>query len=189
MTTQPQARLLTAEAFTQLPEDGRRHEPVNGVLKEVSRSEPIHGLVGALLAAHLVRHAVPRRLGKVFSDVGFVLRRKPDTLQAPDVAFVAAARLADHDLNENFVGAPDLAIEIAFADKVTNKALSKIEEYFEAGARAVWIVYPERRKVYAYSDPNRVQIVLADGMLTGSDNLARSQLGSSRTFQRSGRLT
>lgn len=183
MTTQPQARLLTVEGFAALPDDGKRYELVDRVLVEVSRSKPTHGLVQALLVAHLVSHVLPRRLGKVFSDVGFVLRRSPDTLRAPDIAFVAAARLADHDLNEYVVGAPDLAVEIVSAHETTDEVLGKIEEYFGAGARAVWIIYPERRKVYAYSDPNRVQIVPPEGTLTGGDILPDFSLALTELFK------
>lgn len=123
-----------------------------------------------LLVADLVSHVMPRRLGKVFSDVGFVLRREPDTLRAPDIAFVAAARLVDCDLNEDFVGAPDLAIEIVSANETTDEVLCKIEEYFNAGARAVWIIYLNG----ARSTPTATQIACQSCPLK-----ARSQAGKS----------
>lgn len=189
MTTQSRTRPLNVEAFANLPDDGKRYELVKGVLIVVSRSKPTHGSLQVLLVADLVSHVMPRRLGKVFSDVGFVLRREPDTLRAPDIAFVAAARLVDCDLNEDFVGAPDLAIEIVSANETTDEVLCKIEEHFNAGARAVWIIYPERRKVYAYSDPNRVPIVSVEGTLTGGEVLPDFSLALADFFIRSGRTT
>ncbi len=183
MTEQTQIRLMTAEEFATLPDDGKVYDLVDGMLVEVSKPKPIHGFLQSVLAAYLVMWVMPRALGKIFSDAGFLLRRDPDTLRAPDVAFVSASRLADHDLNEYFVGAPDLAIEIVSANDTTDEVLGKIEEYFAVGTRLVWIVYPERRKVYAYSSPNTVTIVPAEGTLSGGDVLPEFSLSLADLFK------
>jgi hypothetical protein len=42
-------------------------------------------------------------------------------------------------------------------------------EYFEAGAREVWLLFPERKQVYRYTAP--VEVLREDDTLTGGELL------------------
>ena len=46
-----------------------------------------------------------------------------------------------------------------------------MHEYFAAGARQVWVVYPDDREVYVYSSPKQVQILQLGDELDGGDLL------------------
>src|SRR5690349_5100851 len=70
------------------------------------------GRVAVRMGSMLLAHVDALGLGVVGSEVGFVLSTGPDTVRAPDVAFVAAARAASAEARGFFAGPPDLAVEV-----------------------------------------------------------------------------
>lgn len=82
--------------FAALSVDTARSELIEGELRMMSPAGGRQGRVtmncGRLLANHVDEH----NLGVVYAaETGFVLARDPDTVRAPDVAFVSAARLSE----------------------------------------------------------------------------------------------
>src|SRR5579862_599954 len=107
-------RLLTAEEFAELPEsDSYRDELIRGTVR--LREPPpgfIHGGVEVRMIYILQAFVMLHRGGTVRTNVGFVLERNPDTVCAPDVAFVAASRLPLPEGRPYLDGAPELAVEV-----------------------------------------------------------------------------
>src|SRR5436853_1914122 len=90
----PQRR-YTLEEFQALPDDGDRVEIVRGMLvREPPPGHP-HGRVDALLAHRLEDWAEKTQLGRVFSNIGFVLQEEPLTVRGPDLSYVRPERLPD----------------------------------------------------------------------------------------------
>jgi Uma2 family endonuclease len=126
-------------------------ELVDGQVVPMSPAGARHGDVVASVARLLGNFVGARRLGRVLAgDAGFVLRRNPDTVRAPDVAFVTAARLPGRPPAEFMSGAPDLAIEVVSPSDDWKAVDKKAAEFIAAGARAVWAIDPgtESAKVY-----------------------------------------
>lgn len=140
---------MTAEELLRLPEDGSRYELVEGELKRMSPTSFEHGRIAANIAVHLGYHVRQHRLGVIcIAEAGFVLWRNPDTVRAPDVAFVRAERVAHPG---GFMpGAPDLAIEVMSPSDSASAVSFKVSQYLRAGTRAVVVVDPEKRVVYLY---------------------------------------
>ncbi len=91
-------------------------------------------------------------------EAGFVLARDPDTVRAPDVAYVAAERVPAAGVPEGFwPTAPDLAVEIISPSETADEVRDKIRDYLQAGTRTVWVVYPRSREVLAYTPDGRAQ--------------------------------
>jgi Uma2 family endonuclease len=91
MSTRTQ--LMTAEELLRMPEDGFRYELVHGELRKIPPAGHIHGRLAATLTASLGRHVATNQLGAVYAaETGFILRRNPDTVRAPDVAFIRQER-------------------------------------------------------------------------------------------------
>lgn len=149
----PEARRheTTIEQATRLRIDGR-WELVDGRLRLLSPVGFLHAEVVTWIASRLVAFVRRRRLGRVLSgDPGFVLRRGPDTLRAPDVCFVSAERVPSVTPRGFFDGAPDLAIEVMSpADRWTEVA-RKAQQFLQAGSRAVWAIDPARKTARIYS--------------------------------------
>jgi Uma2 family endonuclease len=147
------ADLVTADQLLHWPDPDARLELVAGVVHHMTPAGAGHGMIGVRLVVLLDGHVRPRRLGAVFGpDTGFWLRRDPDTVRAPDVAFVAAGRLPPDGVSmRGFLElAPDLAVEIRSPGDRTRGSRAKIAEYLAAGVRQVWVVDPPARAVTAH---------------------------------------
>jgi Uma2 family endonuclease len=148
--------LITAEEFGRMPDDGLWHELVEGRVTTMSPPRFVHGLYGGRLFEAIGAHVRRRRLGHVVFEVGFTLQRDPDTVRAPDVAFVSRARLAGRNLDAYWEGAPDLAIEVMSPGDREREVMRKVREYLAAGAEAVWVVRPRSRTIARYASRARV---------------------------------
>lgn len=166
-----QQKLMTAEEFAKLPDDGKRYDLVRGVPVEVGRPKPIHGKIQRRMGARIGDFVDQNELGEVTTESGFILGRDPDVIRGPDVAYLSKARSPNPDLTAYIPMGPDLAVEIVSPGDTAQEVLDKVEEYFKAGTRLVWVVYPEKRKVYAYQSSESVQIVGIEGTLEGGDVL------------------
>ena len=162
--------LLTAAELEQMPDDDSvQIELDEGELIKMAPAALNHGKyevrIAALLHAHAQRHA----LGVVYcGDTGFTLG--PDTVRAPDVAFIQTARLASVEGDVFGNGAPDLAVEIFSPSDSVRQLMRKVKQYFAAGCHTVWIVYPDRREVQV------LEAAGADRLLTDADTLEAPEL-------------
>src|SRR6476660_1973392 len=85
--------LVTAEELERYSSDDRRSELVRGRIVRRSPAGGEHGHVVVRLIGVLDRHVRARALGFVLTEVGFKLASDPDTVRAPDVAFVRRDRI------------------------------------------------------------------------------------------------
>ena len=110
-----------------------------------------HGRILVRLARRLDEHVEANRLGEVYAgDVGFILRRSPDTVRAPDLAFIKRERLPAVE-EETFSSVmPDLAIEILSPSDRWAEVERKSAEYLQAGIASVWAVDPSREELRVY---------------------------------------
>ena len=140
--------LLTVEQFAALPDDGLKHELDEGELLSMPPSQLRHGRCLVKLAHLLLGFVESNSLGLVAADAGFQL--SGDTLRAPDIAFIGKERAATLDIEGRPHGAPDLAVEIVSPSDTASDLLRKVRQYLQAGARSVWVVYPEEREVHIH---------------------------------------
>lgn len=140
------ATLMTADELLRLPDDGWRYELVRGELKRMSPSGSRHGRVAANLIGSLIQYVKSNRLGVVYaSEVGFRIAKTPDTVRAPDAAFVRAERAKDSI--GFFEGAPDVAFEVISPSDSYTEVGAKTLQWLRAGVRAVVVVDPETKIV------------------------------------------
>ena len=112
-----------------------------------------------------------RRGDLVLGRCGFLLGREPDTLLAPDGAYVRAERVV-RPLGDSYVPyAPDLAVELVVPRRTSPAAVNRATAYLDAGTRAVWLVLPRVRLVLACTPDRTVQVLTADDELDGGDVL------------------
>src|SRR3954451_22747018 len=105
---------MTAEELFQLPDDGLRHELVEGELRTIPPAGFEHGDIALELAFRVKAFVRQHRLGAVLAaEAGFVLGRDPPTAWAPGVAFVRADRVPPPGERRRFAElAPDLVAEV-----------------------------------------------------------------------------
>jgi Uma2 family endonuclease len=130
-----------------------RCELLRGELNVMSPAGSEHGRVVMNVAAPLAIFVKKHGLGTVFgAETGFQIGRDPDTVRAPDVAFVRAERIGGKLGKGFFPGAPDLAVEVVSPSDRAADVLAKVHDWIDAGCRAVWVVDPEPCTVAVYRE-------------------------------------
>jgi len=158
-----------------------RCELICGELVMMSPAGANHGLIAMEIGRRLANHVVERDLGRVFAaETGFILSRDPDTLRAPDVAFVRKSRLGRAEAQGFFQGAPDLAVEVLSPGDSADDVLAKVQDW-NAGAAQVWIVDPKHRTVSIYHQggalrSHRANETIAAGELLPGFNLPVAEI-------------
>ena len=141
------ARLVTADELERFPRDDRRYELVAGRIVRMTPVGYPHGRIAAQFAALLRHHVGEPRLGVVFVELGVVLSSNPDTVRAPDVAFISQDRIPAVEPRGFWHGAPDLAVEVLSPQDAPSEVRSKVDEYLAHGVAAVVILDPARKMV------------------------------------------
>ena len=147
---------MTAEELFNLPDDFYRHELLKGELLTMSPPGAEHGSVNGNLSAFLHAHVKANNLGRVYvGDTGFKLESNPDTVLAPDIAFICRER-AGTPSPFYYLGAPDLAVEVRSQWDRKGKIERKTALWLNLGAKAVWNVDPRKKTVeVVHADGNR----------------------------------
>lgn len=142
-------QLMTADELLKLPRGRYRYELVKGELMTMSPSGSEHGVLAASMAALLVQYVRANRLGIVFgAETGFKVAENPDTVLAPDVAFISREHIPEGGVPKKYwPGAPDLAVEVLSPGDATREVEAKVSQWLAAGARLVWTVNPKERSV------------------------------------------
>jgi len=166
------ATLVTADELLAMCGD-ERYELVRGVLVPMSPPPGFrHGRLIINLTLPIVSFARAQNLGDITAaETGYRLRRNPDTVRAPDLAFVARGRItADMDQTRYLDLAPDLVVEVVSPSDSAADINAKVLEYLDAGVRLIWIVYPETETVAVYRPE------ATSRLLGGSDQISGDQL-------------
>ena len=180
----------TAEELLAWPDDDPG-EIVHGVFIPkypdglVTGSGGEHGIVATEIGFLLRLHIGDEDLGEVVAaETGFRLRRDPDLVRCPDVAFVVARRLADAVPRGVIEGAPDLAVEVLSPTNQAAEMGRKVADYLAAGSRAVWVVDPDARTVAVHRPGVRSRPHEGDDVPDGGDVLPGFRMATQRIFAR-----
>jgi Uma2 family endonuclease len=174
---------MTVEELFELPDDGLRHELVEGELRTMTPAGAEHGRVAARITARIVVHAELHALGEAYAaETGFILRRGPDTVRAPDVAFVATDRLPPEPEPGFGRIVPDLVVEVVSPWDRASEVASKAEAWLDAGVRLVWVVDPQARLAAVHHPGGLVTVLREDGELDGEDVLPGLRLPLAALF-------
>ncbi|MGB7926372.1 MAG: Uma2 family endonuclease [Pyrinomonadaceae bacterium] len=163
--------LFTADQLLHMPSDNFRYELRKGALIKMSPAGFEHGAIAAALTVLLGQYIKANRLGVYCgAETGFKLASDPDTVLAPDFAFVRRERVEQVGKTKKFwPGAPDLAVEVMSPDDTVRKTNEKAGDWIEAGARMVWVINPKRQTVTVFR-PSAEAITLTEtDMLDGQD--------------------
>jgi Uma2 family endonuclease len=162
-------QITTAKQLLETPNRGPC-ELVRGELAKMTPAGFEHGRIVGLICTKLGSYVERRRLGIVMgAESGFQLARDPDTVRAPDVAFLQTDRVPGSREVGFFQGAPDLAVEVLSPSDRASQTLAKVRDWLDAGCRAVWVVDPETRTVTVYRGENRVDTLTVSDLLDSQD--------------------
>lgn len=147
MSAAAQTGLMSAERLLQLPDDDLQYEIDEGQLIRMAPAGGIHGRTEGDLYGKLYVALLDKDLGELYpSDTGFLLFENPATVRCPDIGFVRKENLprATATGEGYIIGPPDLAVEIQSPSQSPADLAKKVQQYLDAGAQTVWVLFPKR---------------------------------------------
>jgi Uma2 family endonuclease len=178
-------RLMTADDLLTLPDDGSRYELIEGALHHMSPGGFAASRIAMRIGGRLDAFADERKLGRVSgADGGYVFHRDPDTVLAPDVAFVRADRLPPEHQQLGFLEvAPDLVVEVVSPGDRPGEIAAKVAFYLGAGVPLVWAIYPRLRQVHVHTAGAAPRVLREGDLLDGGEVLPGFQLPVTEIFR------
>ena len=145
----PTGLKLTYDDFVLFPDDGKRHELIDGEhcvtpspdIRHQQIQGDLFGLIWTYLEAHPIGRVFTARLDVVFSKFDVV---------EPDVLYLSHDRANDVLTPANIQGAPDLVIEIGSPSTRQRDETIKRRLYERAGVPEYWVVDPDTEVVRVY---------------------------------------
>ena len=137
MAAKTVSHLVTAEELAGISVPGKAIELVRGALVVQEPPSTHHGRVAARLAYLVSDHVQRHELGVVIQDAGFKIESDPDTVRAPDIAFVGRSRVGEIPSTGFAQFAPDLAAEVVSPNDCIGEMLVKVGQWIDAGSRLV----------------------------------------------------
>ena len=139
----PLTRRYTVADYDLLPEDGPRHELIDGMLIEMPSPTTLHQWISGLLFHAMFAVVMQDRLGRLFA-APLDVELSDGLVVQPDILFVSSAR-SDVITDARIVGAPDLVVEISSPTTRDRDLIGKRNAYREAGVREYWFVDIDER--------------------------------------------
>ncbi|HWE37533.1 MAG TPA: Uma2 family endonuclease [Isosphaeraceae bacterium] len=166
--------------------DESLYEVVDGQYVEMMPMGAYSGEIASILSHFLGPFAMQHGLGKVVVEVLFLIDPARNRQRRPDLAFVSARRWpsrrpAPDDAAWEVV--PDLCVEVVSPTDRAEELLGKVREYFEAGAEAVWVVYPKERVVHILEGFDRIRVLRRADTIDGGALLPGFRLPLSSLFE------
>jgi Uma2 family endonuclease len=143
-----------------MPSDGNRYELFEGELRMMSPAGGRHGRIALKLGRRLGDHVEQHNLGETFAaETGFLLKENPDTVRAPDVAFVTHTRLGERANDPGYLPiAPDLVAEVISPSDRSSDVEEKVLDWLTAGVLAVLVVDPQTKSIRHYRSADEIKV-------------------------------
>jgi Uma2 family endonuclease len=177
-------KLYTLEDLDLLPAD-YRCELIRGELRKMPPPPgEEHGDVNFVFTLAAGNFIVQHDLGRGYtSETGFLIGRNPDTLKAPDFAFVAKERLPATVSTKPLPLAPDLVLETRSPSDRPGMVREKVQEWLDAGTRMVLELNLKTRLLTVYKPGKEPQELGINDTFEGGDVLPGFTLPIRRLFR------
>lgn len=156
----PIPRKLTYEDYLLFPEDGLRHELIDGEHFVTPSPSRRHQVVSWRLSRWIGNFLEENPIGEALAAPFDVVLTKEDVVQ-PDLMFISN----DHSgiwTDKNIQGAPDLVIEILSEGTRDRDETRKLRIYEKTGIREYWILDPETETARIFRREGRRLVLVRD---------------------------
>ena len=162
----------------------RIERDANGQIEIMPPTTSETGEFNASLTGELYAWNRQTKLGHTFdSSTGFTLSNGAE--RSPDAAWITKERwetLSSKDRKKFASITPDFVIELRSADQSLGLLREKMDEYMTSGCRLGWLIDPQNRRTYIYSENGDIQTVSFDTALSGGDVLPGFELRLGELF-------
>ena len=159
---------LNYDDYCLLPNNGKRHEIIDGELLVTPSPCRAHQYVVTQLSYYLVEHVKREGGGQVYVAPFDVVFSFHDVVE-PDILYVAKER-ASVVTEMNVQGAPDLVVEVLSETTAEIDRTTKLKLYARNGVQEYWLIDPEACTAEVYRRKGRglarVASLQASDMLT-----------------------
>lgn len=171
-STPPRSVKLTYDDFMRFPDDGMRHELIDGEHFVTPSPNPRHQRILGSLYLEIGNHLKTDPIGEVFFAPLDVVISNVDVVE-PDLLYMSRERAAEVLLPEHVRGVPELVVEIASTGTRKRDETIKRALYERAGVSEYWVVDPEidvvrvyRNGVDGFSQPSELRRDAGDTLTT-----------------------
>ena len=163
--------------------EDRLYELVDGTLLEKTVGT-YESFLAMTIGAVLRNFVVAANVGIVLGADG-MLRLAPGLVRIPDVCFISWSRLPGGAIPRTPIAdvVQDLAVEVISAGNTREEMNRKLGEYFAAGTRLVWYVYPISKEIHVFTSSDQSQVLSQDQTLSGGDVLPNFTLPIAQLFE------
>lgn len=143
----------------------------------------------AVVLARLLKSFVDEHDLGIVAGADGMMRLAPGLVRIPNVAFVTWSRLPGRSIPRDPIPdlAPDLAVEVLSAGNTPEEMARKIDEYFAAGARLVWLLDHRARTMAVCTSPEQSATVTEEQDLDGGAVLPGFRVRLREVFERAGK--
>lgn len=132
-------------------EDGYTYEWTNGKIDKTPGTMDISQLyiwlnINRFFLRFLQKHPIQ---GSLITEADIFLAE--EVHRRPDICFLTDTQVVSGKKEK--VQIPGFVIEIIFPNDKANKVQRKVQDYFQAGVRVVWNVYPLLGEVHVFESP------------------------------------
>jgi Uma2 family endonuclease len=170
-TTPPPGEATERDVIEIHDREDRLFELVDGTLLEKTVGN-FESYLAAILIQLLGEFVRKYDLGIVMPPDG-MMRLAPGLVRLPDVSFISWERLPGRKVPRKEIWdlAPDLAVEVISRGNTRQEMTRKLADYFSAGVRLVWYVYPATSEVQVYESPDKFITLTSQDALNGGSVL------------------
>jgi Uma2 family endonuclease len=174
-------RLISLQTFLQRYsniEDGYKYEYNQGVIEKTKTMDQIQTTLYAILLRAYITTKSFQEGGTITSETN--MSTTDVQLRKPDIAIYSADQLKLMKNGQNQV-AEWVAEVISDTDNI-NRVNKKLEEYFKAGVKVVWHIFPNIETVYVYTAADVVTICKGDKICSGAPAVADFEISAANLF-------
>ncbi|MDR3632576.1 MAG: Uma2 family endonuclease [Isosphaeraceae bacterium] len=167
-------------------DDDALYEIVRGRRVELPPTGAIETVLATMLTRLIGPYLDANPLGRLAGETLFLIDPVADIQRRPDLAFVSYQRWPREQRlpPTNAWGVvPDLVVEVVSPSSAAVEVLDKLQEYFRAGVRLVWVVYPVQEQFYVYDSPISVRVLQRADVLDGGAVLPDLRLPLAKLFE------
>ncbi len=162
---------VTADDLLAMKDDGHRYELVMGQLQKMSPAGSGHGRIADRISRRLGDHVERNDLGHTFAaETGFRIAANPDTVRAPDAAFVSHQSLAAVKDTAGYLPlAPELVVEVVSPTDTFSEVEAKAASWLTAGTQIVVVADPSTSTLRAYRNSDTIDVLHADDVFDAGE--------------------
>lgn len=179
----PLGETYRAADLEQMPSH-ERYELIRGELCVMPNNSAEHGNKTMRLSGPVAVFVEENELGECFAaETRFTIEENPDTVLAPDFAFIAAERLTAIPPRGYLRMAPDLVIETRSPGDTRTEFGLKVARWLSAGTRIVWALEPVTRSLTVHRTGVSPRTLTIEDTLSGEEVLPGFSLPLRRLFR------